>query len=131
MSAGETTLQARRPFDDRRYDHLLLGVVVALLSLGVVMVYSASVASDRETLQINLRDVIRHGAHIALGMLFMALGALVKLEWLQAAGASVPAPTDPAAFEVEISPLYAADAEELKRRVPRSWDPSFPLVLEE
>jgi hypothetical protein len=31
---------------------------------------------------------------------------------------------------VEISSLYASDAEELKERVEPGWKPSFPLVLE-
>ena len=53
------------------------------------------------------------------------------LEWLRAAGAVVPAPTDPGAGPGEISPLYAADAEELKRRIQPGWEPTFPLVLEQ
>ena len=53
------------------------------------------------------------------------------LEWLRSAGAVLPARIDPSGAVVEISPLYAADAEELKERIEPGWEPSFPLVLEE
>jgi len=53
------------------------------------------------------------------------------LEWLRAAGAVTAAANDPSAGPVEIGPLYAADAEELKSRIEPGWQPTFPLVLEE
>jgi UDP-N-acetylglucosamine/UDP-N-acetylgalactosamine diphosphorylase len=52
------------------------------------------------------------------------------LQWLQQAGAEVRMPRDFRAPQVEISSLYASDAEELKERVEPGWKPSFPLVLE-
>lgn len=52
------------------------------------------------------------------------------LQWLQAAGASVKLPKDLSSPTVEISPLYAADPEELKERLEPGWEPSFPLLLE-
>ena len=52
------------------------------------------------------------------------------LDWLCAAGASFQPPSDLGSAVIEISPLYAADAEELKERVEPGWQPSFPLLLE-
>ena len=40
-------------------------------------------------------------------------------------------PVAPSGCPLEISPLYAADAEELKSRIEPGWQPTFPLVLEE
>jgi UDP-N-acetylglucosamine/UDP-N-acetylgalactosamine diphosphorylase len=52
------------------------------------------------------------------------------LQWLQEAGARVSLPNDLSGPVVEISPLYAADAEQLKDRIEPGSEPSFPLVLE-
>ena len=52
------------------------------------------------------------------------------LQWLQAAGVKVAVPKDFSTPVIEISPLFAASAEELKERVKPGWEPEFPLVLE-
>ncbi len=52
------------------------------------------------------------------------------LEWLREAGASFEPPPDLSAAVIEISPLYAADTDELKERVKPGLQPSFPLLLE-
>ncbi len=52
------------------------------------------------------------------------------LEWLREAGATFPMPKDLSRPVIEISPLYAADAAELKERTQPGWEPSFPLLLE-
>ncbi|MCK4282717.1 MAG: UTP--glucose-1-phosphate uridylyltransferase [Candidatus Brocadiae bacterium] len=52
------------------------------------------------------------------------------LEWLREAGASFSTPKDFSSPVIEISPLYAADAAELKERAQPGWAPSFPLLLE-
>lgn len=52
------------------------------------------------------------------------------LEWLRQAGASFPMPRDYSSPVIEISPLYAADPDELKGRIQPGWQPSFPLLLE-
>jgi UDP-N-acetylglucosamine/UDP-N-acetylgalactosamine diphosphorylase len=50
--------------------------------------------------------------------------------WLEAAGAPVPRDTDGApAGPIEISPLYALDAAELKEKLPHSFEVKFPLYL--
>jgi len=52
------------------------------------------------------------------------------LQWLQAAGVSVEIPRHFQKPMIEISPLYAADAEELKDRIEPGWQPEFPLLLD-
>lgn len=53
------------------------------------------------------------------------------LHWLREAGADVAMPQDLSEPLIEISPLYAASAEELEERIEPGWSPSFPLVLED
>lgn len=77
------TLQARRELNYAGCDSALLVAVVALLSIGILMVYSSSIAADSKTLQINFHTLIRQSAHIVLGALLLLFFALIKLEWLQ------------------------------------------------
>ncbi|MHC4789726.1 MAG: UTP--glucose-1-phosphate uridylyltransferase, partial [Planctomycetota bacterium] len=51
------------------------------------------------------------------------------LHWLQQAGARVEMPRDLSSPVIEISPLYAAEPEELQERITPGWEPSFPLLL--
>ncbi len=67
------------------YDPWLLLAVAALLSVGVVMVYSASIASDSATLRINVHYLLRQVAHIGLGAVALWVAAALNTEWLQAA----------------------------------------------
>ena len=86
MSVAADTVQAQRALGGAGYDRILLLVVAALLSVGIVMVYSASIATDSATLRINFHTLFRQLIHIGLGALLLLLGALIKLEWLQRAG---------------------------------------------
>jgi len=58
---------------------------MTLVSVGVVMVYSATVAGDRDTLNTHSGGLIRHGLHIALGVLSLISVSFIKIEWLQSA----------------------------------------------
>ncbi|HEY3597767.1 MAG TPA: cell division protein FtsW, partial [Paraburkholderia sp.] len=64
-----------RPLRSRMldYDHSLLWVVVALLGLGVVMVYSASIAMPDSPKYASYRDY----AFLARQMLFVVLGSVI------------------------------------------------------
>ncbi|MFL7810191.1 MAG: UDPGP type 1 family protein, partial [Anaerolineae bacterium] len=53
------------------------------------------------------------------------------LQWLREAGAEFDMPEDLGAPVIEISPLYADSAEELRKRLEPGWKPEFPLVLED
>jgi UDP-N-acetylglucosamine/UDP-N-acetylgalactosamine diphosphorylase len=52
------------------------------------------------------------------------------LSWLRQAGANVPPPGPLSEPFVEISPLYAADADELRGKLGPSADLAFPVVLD-
>lgn len=76
-------LQARRTMDSARYDSILLGAVAALLSVGIVMVYSVSIAADSASLRISSQLVGKQLLHIGLGAVLLAGAALLQLKWLQ------------------------------------------------
>ena len=84
MNAADT-LQARRAMNDANYDRVLMVTVAALLCAGIVMVYSASIATDSTTLELNFHHLFRQLLHIVLGALLLVIAALIKLEWLQRA----------------------------------------------
>ena len=65
------------------YDQWLVFSVVALLCLGTLMVFSATVAVRTPELSINYGGLLRHGLHIALGLVVCALAASIRLDWLQ------------------------------------------------
>ncbi len=52
------------------------------------------------------------------------------LQWLREAGAEVELPRDFCEPVIEISPLYAVGAAELKEKIEPGWEPELPLVLE-
>ncbi len=76
-------LQARRTMDSARYDSILLGAVAALLSVGIVMVYSVSIAADSASLRISSQLVGKQLLHIGLGAVLLVGAALLQLKWLQ------------------------------------------------
>lgn len=74
------------------FDRPLAVTVAALLSIGLVMVYSASIATGtatgiatEPTHTINYHDLVRQLLHIAFGTLILILTALIKPTWLQRA----------------------------------------------
>ncbi|MGR3915073.1 MAG: putative lipid II flippase FtsW [Gammaproteobacteria bacterium] len=69
----------------RGYDGLLCFTLAALLSTGVVMVYSSSIAADSATLRITPHHLLRQLAHIAAGAALMLLIARIHPDWLQRA----------------------------------------------
>ena len=70
-------------------DHLLVFSVVSLLCLGAVMVFSATVAADSETLAFNTGAMTRHLAHIGLGLVLLLVAMRLPLAWVQAHAKSV------------------------------------------
>ena len=69
--------------DAPRYDPALVFSVVGLLSLGIVMVYSATVAGDSATLEVNFRHLLRHLGHVGLGAVLLLAVMNLRLDWLQ------------------------------------------------
>ena len=76
MSVGQTE-------NSEGLDNWLVFSVIALLCLGVVMVFSATIAADSETLAFNSEQVVKHLIHIALGFCLLIIAYKIPLDWLQ------------------------------------------------
>ncbi len=87
QSAEQTTLQvsriARR--ESSSCDQGLMYAVIAILSLSVIMVYSATIAVDSHTLDTNFSLLTKHLLHIGLGSGLLFIAASIRLDWLRAA----------------------------------------------
>ncbi len=83
MIAPHPNFQMWRPYKNRGFDRTLLLTVSVLLSLGIVMVYSASIAADSETLHINFNLLIKQLIYIGLGTVALIGGAHLNPDWLQ------------------------------------------------
>jgi len=66
-------------------DQWLVATVITLISIGIIMVYSATVVGDRNTLNTNSGGLIKHVLHIILGFLSLIIVFFIRIEWLQAA----------------------------------------------
>ncbi|NKB75921.1 MAG: putative lipid II flippase FtsW [Gammaproteobacteria bacterium] len=82
MQAGRT--RGAEPGSLKKYDPWLVGTIAVMLSLGAVMVYSATIAGDKKTLNINYDTLTKHLTHIGLGFGFLVVVSFIKIEWLQA-----------------------------------------------
>ena len=67
--------------DSNQIDIWLVGTVLALLTFGLVMVYSATVASGSQTLEVNFAPALGHLIHILLGVLLIVALRFSRLEW--------------------------------------------------
>ncbi|WP_423907581.1 putative lipid II flippase FtsW [Candidatus Spongiihabitans sp.] len=85
MNTRATAFQANRVSEVSSYDQWLMFTVIALLSLSVVMVYSATITVDSRTLDINFNPLIKHLLHIGLGSVLLFMAASIRMNWLAAA----------------------------------------------
>ena len=76
-------MQADKVNTETKMDTTLVCVVTALLCLGLVMVFSATIVADSDTLAINYNHLIRHAAHICAGLVLLMTAMMIRLEWLQ------------------------------------------------
>jgi cell division protein FtsW len=67
-------------------DGWLIGAVLALMTFGLVMVYSATVASGDKTLAFNFIPVTNHLVHILMGVLLMVALRYSPMRWWENAG---------------------------------------------
>ncbi|HEC13112.1 MAG TPA: putative lipid II flippase FtsW [Acidiferrobacteraceae bacterium] len=72
--------------NEPRQDPWLLAVVYVLLGFGLVMVYSAGIAMAGDKMAGSFYYLLRHAAHIVLGLVLMNLIPKVKLVWWQRTG---------------------------------------------
>ncbi len=82
-------IPARASEEVRGTDQWLVLVVLSLLGLGVVMVFSATVAADSRTLSFNTATLMRHLAHVALGLVLMLAVMRLPLDWVQVAAKAI------------------------------------------
>ena len=64
-------------------DHWLVLVVVALVSIGTVMVFSATIAGGNQTQDINFDHLLRHLMHLGAGAIVLWAGASIRIGWLE------------------------------------------------
>ena len=81
----EKAQQAGRVVDSTRYDSLMLVSVIALIALGTVMVFSATIPSDSKTLVTNYGHLVKHLVHISIGTVLLLIAASIKMEVMQRA----------------------------------------------
>ena len=81
----EKAQQAGRVVDSTRYDSLMLVSVIALIALGTVMVFSATIPSDSKTLVTNYSHLVKHLVHISIGTVLLLIAASIKMEVMQRA----------------------------------------------
>jgi cell division protein FtsW len=67
-------------------DGWLIGAVLALMTFGLVMVYSATVASGDKTLAFNFIPVTNHLVHILMGVLLVVALRYSPMRWWENAG---------------------------------------------
>ncbi len=64
-------------------DHWLALVVIALLSIGTVMVFSATIARGGEDQHANFSHLTRHLMHLGAGAIVLWIGASIQIDWLE------------------------------------------------
>ncbi len=64
-------------------DHWLVFVVVAMISIGTVMVFSATIAGGGKTKDTNFDNLTRHLMHIGAGAIVLWAAASIRIDWLE------------------------------------------------
>lgn len=64
-------------------DTPLILAIVSLLAMGWVMVFSATVAADSNSLAFNTHHLLKHSIHISLGVVLLVGASRIPLDWLQ------------------------------------------------
>ncbi len=80
---GHQGVQACHSKPVGRVDPLLVISVAALLCLGLVMVCSITIPSDKNTLSTSFESLGSHAVHIGLGAVLMCLLAQIRMELIQ------------------------------------------------
>jgi cell division protein FtsW len=75
--------RSNRPLDEHAFDGLLAGIIVAIVLLGLVMVFSSGVSGSIGQFELRFTHLFKHGLHILAGLIFMLLAMYVNLDKLQ------------------------------------------------
>ncbi len=81
MSAVAHAVRADESVSAERRDPWLIATLVLLLSFGLVMVYSASIASGDKSLETNFRGLTHHALHVAVGLVVLVLVSFSHVDW--------------------------------------------------
>ena len=73
----------RKTFLPANPDHWLALVVIALVSIGTVMVFSATIARTGQAQDVNFSHLTRHLMHVGAGAIVLWLGASIRIDWLE------------------------------------------------
>lgn len=82
-TSGSQAVRSTPPAQLGQFDVWLAGAVLALLTLGLVMVYSATIASGDRSLEINTVPFSSHLIHITLGLLLIVGVRCTPPDWWQ------------------------------------------------
>ena len=83
MKRGPGPLPMEKGLLAGEYDHWLVPVVVALTSIGAVMVFSATIASGEQPQAGNFTHLTRHLAHLGVGAIILWAAACINIDWLE------------------------------------------------
>lgn len=83
QDAAMQAMRANRQMVSIGFDPALLLAIISLIALGVVMVFSATIAKDPGTLAFNTGPLTRHLVHLSLGVMFLLITMRIPLDWLQ------------------------------------------------
>jgi len=81
MIAATQAMRAERTVAPDRRDPWLIATVITLLSYGLIMVHSASIASGDQSLDTTMRISFQHAVHIALGIVVLVVTAMIPMQW--------------------------------------------------
>jgi len=76
--------RSNRPHDEQTFDAVLAGATVAIVLLGLVMVFSTGVSGSIGQFELRFTHLFKHALHIVTGLIFMLFAMHVNLVKLQA-----------------------------------------------
>lgn len=79
------SLHAGKAFDQQAFDGLLAVIISTIILLGLVMVFSSGVAGTGNEFVHKTTHLVKHSAHIIIGLGLMFAVSFVNLAWLQGA----------------------------------------------
>ncbi len=83
MSTAATRYASGNSVEAQSFDWLLALAVLSIVSLGTIMVFSSGVAGGMNQFEFQTRHLVKHLAHIGVGLVLMTGVIFINLGWLQ------------------------------------------------